>query len=285
MNLNNISLIKLGNDSEVDLIKWNGSILYRRIPLYVVGEFTNRNDVIEVRTMVNKSHITLRRMFYNCHNLTSVNTEDWDTSNISLMEEVFGYCYQLRSLDLSSWDTSKVTSMSYMFSNCMMLETVGDLSNWNTGNVTNMDNMFYFCNNLAELNISNWNTNNVKYMSQTFAKCSRLSELDLSGWNTSNVIDMSGIFDGCTRLSTLNISNFDMSKVDDASTVLMFQGCNNLQHLRLDNCSKDTISKIIASESLPTGTVVGVKRKMYINRQVNVSDLKLPDGWMFSYVN
>ena len=58
----------------------------------------------------------------------------------------------------------------------------------------------------------------------------------------------------------------------------MFEGCNSLHILRLDDCDKETIRKIITVESFPTGDI-GVARQIFV--KVDVSDLTEPDGWDF----
>lgn len=124
------------------------------IPLYVPGEFQGNWTITEVITMVNESHTDLNQMFSGCTNLVSVNTEDWDTSNVTTMEEVFYHCYKLTSLDLSSFDTSNVTSIWNMFSYCTGLTTL-DLSNFDISKVTWTGSIFYNCTSLHTLRLDN----------------------------------------------------------------------------------------------------------------------------------
>ena len=124
------------------------------VPLYVSGQFSNKGDITEVRTMVNDTHTTLRSMFSGCFNLASINTEDWDTSNVTDMGWMFNYCHKLTSLDLSAWDTSNVTDMGMMFMNCSNLTTL-DLSNFDMTNVTNHVSMFSGCYELHTVRLDN----------------------------------------------------------------------------------------------------------------------------------
>ena len=60
---------------------------------------------------------------------------------------MFSVCRSLTSLDLNNFDTSQVTSMAGMFSECSSL-TILDLSNFDTSKVTGhyaMMNMFCNC--------------------------------------------------------------------------------------------------------------------------------------------
>ena len=88
----------------------------------IVDEFRGNNKITEVRTIVNESHTDLSCMFQNCTNLISVNTQDWNTSNVTNMSDMFAMCSSLVSLDLSSFDTSKVTDISFMFFGCNSLK-------------------------------------------------------------------------------------------------------------------------------------------------------------------
>ena len=202
------------------------------MPLYVPGEFQGNTDITEVRTMVNESHDSLENMFFACSNLTSVNTEDWNVSNVTNMHSVFDGCNKLASLNLNNWNTSNVTNMFNMFAECKALQSL-DLSNWNTSKVTAMNRMFYECNNLTSLNLSNW----------------------------------------------------DMTIIEDTNsyTGFMFAYCYALQELRLDNCSNDTINKIITSYAFPTNAIDGVTRTIYCKEE-NIGDLVAPTNWVFSYV-
>ena len=226
------------------------------IPLYEPYEFKEKLYT-EVVTIVNESHTDLSEMFLGCAELTSVNTEDWDTSNVTNMSMMFFCCYDLPRLNLSNFNTSKVTDMSYMFS---------------------------YCYKLTELDLSSFNTSQVTDMQSMFRECKLLTSLDLSSFNTSLVTNMSNMFSDCTLLEELDIRNFDMSKVTSSySRTSMFANCNSLRILHLDNCSVDTISKIITSSNFPTGTINGENRIIYCTKEAN--NLALPEGWEFNFID
>lgn len=228
MNFNNVIQVKLGGDTEVDLIKLGNSVIvYKRI-LYIPYEFQNKAELTEVMTMVNKEHTDLSFMFSGCESLVSVNTQNWDTSNVTTMNSMFSLCKSLTSLDISNFDTSQVTSMGFMFSRCHNLTSL-DLSNFDTSQVTSMTMMFFEC------------------------------------WN----------------LEILDIRNFDMSKIiGDTSTSRMFENCINLHTLKLNNCSNDTIYKILASLKFSDD---GEIRKIYC-REANAIGLAAPNGWEFAFI-
>ena len=95
-------------------------------------------------------------MFSELSDLTSITFgENFDTSNVHNMTNMFENCQTLTSLDLSNFNTSSVRNMSGMFEDCSALTSL-DLSSFDTSNVFNMDYMFYNCTSLSSLDVSNW---------------------------------------------------------------------------------------------------------------------------------
>lgn len=131
------------------------------------------------------------------------------------------------------------------------------LERLNNGMLWGTSYMFANCTSLEKLNLSVLDVSKVAYMSEMFYNCSSLTELDLSTW---------GILPG-------------------ASVGGMFQGCALLQTLRLDDCSVDTINKIITSSGFPTGLINGEPRKIWCKKAVADEIGTLPTGWVFEIVD
>ena len=150
----------------------------------------------------------LHSLFYNCAELhTIVGLEIFDHKKFKgSCVNTFSSCPSLTSLDLSNWDTSNVTNMQNMFNNCSGLTSL-NLSNWNTSNVTNMSRMFCGCNNLTSLDVSNFDTSNVTDMQYMFDSCKSLTQLDVGNWDTSKVTDMNNIFNSCNVLKYVKCNN------------------------------------------------------------------------------
>ena len=83
-------------------------------------------------------------LFRNLTNLVELDTQYFDTTNVTNMTSLFNNCQSLTSLELRVFTTSKVTSMETMFSSCKSLTSL-DLSSFDTSNVTNVAGMFYNC--------------------------------------------------------------------------------------------------------------------------------------------
>ena len=250
----------------------------------MVDMFVLNNSV----TSINASNWDTRkitdmsRMFGGCESLMSVDVSNFDTSNVTTIEYMFSGCKLLEALDVSKWNTGKVTIMNNLFQGCSSLTSL-DLSNWNTNNVTIMGYMFRDCNSLIDLDVSKWNTDKVTNMVYLFNGCSSLTELDLSNWNTSNVTSMTTMFGGCSSLTSLNLSNFDLVNTSVTGRINIFNNCTSLHTLRLDNCSNDTINKLLKSK-FPTGTIEGITRRIYC-KEANTDGLTAPDGWVFEYID
>ena len=154
-------------------------------------------------------------LFYGFSSLKEADLSNLDTTNATMMHDVFRGCSSLTSLNLSNFDTSKVTWMDGMFSHCSSLTSL-NLSNFDTSNVTDMSYMFQNCSSLTSLNLSNFDTSKVVNMTRIFANCSKLT--------TSITIKNSGIsysrdtFDGAATETgaqiTFNYTSETSTSVD-----------------------------------------------------------------------
>ena len=152
--------------------------------------------------------------------------------------------------------------------------------NIRTDNGTNMAGLYAYYNG-NHINVRELNTSNIINMSHMFDSCYGVSVLMLGGFDTKSVTDMSYMFCNCWTLQYLDLSNFDMTNVTD--TKGMFDGCNNLYMILLDNCNRDTVSKIINSKYFPTNEIDNYRRKISVKRP-SVVGLEAPENWEFSYI-
>lgn len=191
----------------------------------------------------------------------SFDLNNYNTSEIVNMNNMFSGCNTLTDLDLSHFNTSNVTNMSYMFYVCNKLKSL-NLKTFNTSKVTDMNNMFRGCNVLTDLDLSNFNTSNVTDMSSMFSYCNELKSLDLSSFNTSNVKKTMNMFQKCENLAILNVSNFDMKNVDTMWITGMFDYCSKLSKVICKQAFKDWCIEhefdIVLPETMVNGTVGAV---------------------------
>lgn len=150
---------------------------------------------------------TLNAWFYNCTRLSAVEGLNFlNTSNVTLMNNMFATCTSLKTLDVSGFNTSKVTNMRYMFASCSSLTSL-DVRGFTTSAVTDFSYMFYYCLDLSTLDVSCFNTSNAVNMEAMFGKCTSLTTIDVRGFNTLNVSNLGYIFWKCNTLQTILASN------------------------------------------------------------------------------
>ena len=177
----------------------------------------------------NTANVTdMNNMFAGCYDLTSLNVSGFNTANVCDMNCMFADCSGLTTLNVSNFNTEKVTDMNCMFAGCSSLTSL-DVSNFNTENVIDMSGMFKNCSNLTSLDVSNFNTESVEDMSNMFAYCSGLTTLNVSSFNTENVKGMVNMFSNCSNLTSLNVSSFNTANVMSMDS--MFGGCSKLETL------------------------------------------------------
>ena len=198
--------------SEAQIFAPNDSSYIFSFYKYENSKYISNLISINFNDNFNTSNVTdMGNMFSDCTSLTSLDLSSFNTAKVTNMNDIFDGCKSLTSLDLSKFDTSNVTSMYSMFEGCSSLTTL-DLSNFNTSNVTDMSNMFSACSSLTSLNLSNFDTSKVTGMRRMFWYCSSLTSLDLSKFDTSNVINMGWMFSVCSSLTTtINIMNADVT--------------------------------------------------------------------------
>jgi surface protein len=136
-----------------------------------------------------------------------------------------------------------------------------------------------YSSNISEL--IKLNTSNITNMERMFAGCGELVSVNSQNWDTGNVTNTGWMFQNCSKLVSLDLSNWDLTNTPNAGSI--FQGCNALHTLRLDNCSNDTINKLINSTAFPTNAIEGVTRTIYCKEE-NAAGLVAPTNWVFSYI-
>ena len=94
-------------------------------------------------------------MLSNCHSLSSININNFDTKNVLSMNKVFYNCISLPSIDVSNFDTTKVTTMKSMFEKCTELKTL-NLSNFRPISNIDYSQMFLGCTKLEYVNFYNF---------------------------------------------------------------------------------------------------------------------------------
>ena len=130
---------------------------------------SNIVNVIVDGSCANYDGTALQYLFWQFPNLTTITgLTNLNTNSVESMRSMFEDCPELTSLDLSSFNTSNVTDMNSMFSGCTKLETIYVSRGWTTNKVSGTygDNMFKSCSNLRGSQgstLSTYNGYNVDY--------------------------------------------------------------------------------------------------------------------------
>ncbi len=208
--------------------------------------------------------------------ITNISFNNFDTSNVTDMSQMFFMCGGLTSLDLSGFDTSNVTNMSGMFTLCSGLTEL-NLSNFDTSNVTFMSSMFMACDSLTTLSLSNFSTSNVTNMSAMFQSCIGLTDLDVSSFDTSNVTDMSWMMYDCNELTRLDLSQFNTSKVTNMS--FMFSYCSGLTTIYVGESWSNSAVTSSTNMFFDCTSLVGGGGKKYSMLHVDATYAQIESGY------
>ena len=211
---------------------------------------------------------SMRYMFSQCNNLTSLDLSNFNTSRVTDMYSMFQSCSKLTSLDLSNFNTSKVTDMGHMFYGCSKLTSL-DLYSFDTSKVTSNDYIFAFITSSTTiyLNPKTWNIDVSSYSAKfirvarykyTIAKYTfnntagdclpTITGATTSQWSYSDEVDGTTTtrtigtdeelvitqysFYGCDELSTV-----EYLRIDSNITTLqeLFYHCSNLTYINTTN--------------------------------------------------
>lgn len=166
-------------NNTITLTRYNGESTVVTVPSKAVIDGVNYQTIISGWVYQNNTSITkvtfengvvasttLRGLFNGCSNLTEVNFNNFDTSQVENMNYMFRGCSKLKNVDLSKFNTTNVTTMKGMFNSSGLVKL--DLSKFNTPNLQDMTNMFADANSLVELDMSGIDTTNVTKMYTMF---------------------------------------------------------------------------------------------------------------------
>ena len=236
------------------------------------GKYISNLTQINFNNNFNTSKVTdMSNMFSYCSSLAILFLDSFNVSKVTDMGGMFYSCSSLTDLNLSSFNTSNVTNMDYMFGSCSSLTNL-DLSSFNALNVTDMHGMFSYCSSLTSLDTSSFNTSNVTNMCYMFQNCASLTSLNLSSFNTSNVTDMRYVFRDCSSLTNLDLSCFNTSKLTTMNG--MFYGCSSLTRLDLSSFNTSNVTNMdwmfFKCSKLQTEiSIMGTSTTIYSNMFVN----------------
>ena len=242
----------------------------------IVKAYINPNDSTELRISAEDviyANPNSSEMFSGLTNMTSVEFDNFDTTEVGnmwsmfagckglkevtmvgnfkelmTMGNMFDGCVNLTKVDLSKCSSTKAISMSDMFRNCSNLSDVklGTLKS------SNMESMFAGCSTTTEwsLDLSQVDTTEVGNMWSMFAGCKGLKEVTMVG-NLKKLMTMGNMFDGCVNLAKVDLSKCSSTKAISMSD--MFRNCSNLSDVKLGTLKSSNMKNMFAScKELPS---------------------------------
>ena len=186
---------------------------------------------------------TIQNICYGCSSLkifdfnVNKNSEE-SLINITDLSSAFADCGNLTQMIISNINSKNNLNMNNMFLNCVSLKRMdfSPLFIYNDKiNVSNMRKIFKNCVNLASVEFSILSLSTVYDFSEAFYGCISLTEIDLSGYNYKNTYYMDRMFYGCTNLKIIKLPQ---SMVNLINAKNIFEGCEQLQSINLENFEK-----------------------------------------------
>ena len=187
---------------------------------------------------------------------------DWDVSDITSFEDLFGYLRNCRfeddEWDISNWDVSSVTNMKNTFQAAEYFNT--NLSLWDVSSVTTMYGIFKggAGHSIGQTDdsimfdpvISDWDVSSVTTM-EYFASASAADPSrfvsDLSKWDVSSVTNMRGAFNGCFRFNS-DLSNWDVGEATWIYEMFSYTSPDRITGFVGFDLSRWNINKVIHSQ-------------------------------------
>ena len=210
---------------ELDVRDLNTSKVSNMNSLFLSCESLETLDISEFKTNdVNN----MAFMFNSCYSLQSIiGISGLNTSSVTDIRRMFYDCRSLNSLDVSRFNTGQCRSMEGMFYSCRRLTEL-DVSGFSTENVTNMSNMFSGCTSLERLDVSRFRTDNVSDMSMMFRACGKLQAIDLSGFSFKSLKNASEMFYSA-GIQEIEIPHFKAPLLKDAKRMFYQSGVKSIR--------------------------------------------------------
>lgn len=191
-------------------------------------------ESLDVSDFVTSSGVYFTKMFDNCYTTAYIEgVEDFDLSNAVSLRLMFSECQEVTTLDLSTWETGNVTDFYGTFSGMQSLQFNSTIGNLDVSAGKNLSGMFQYCYAFVDIAFGKgFDTSAAEDMSAMFHHCINMETLDLSYFNTRNVdnfvmythedgeVGSRPMFAKCQNLEVITLGpNFGFEGSDNASAV------------------------------------------------------------------
>jgi surface protein len=213
------------NQAETNHTYSSGGIYTLKINGTIIGwRFNNEGDRLKLLEIEEWGVLRLGNgdsYFYGCLNLNISASDILNLTGTSILTRAFRGCSSIDEIkSIEDWDTSKVTNMREMFFNVSAFNQ--DIGSWNVSSVTDMTGMFYYASAFNQ-DIGTWDVSSVTCINSMFGGASSFNQ-DIGSWNVSSVTDMVGMFFGASAFNQ-DIGTWDVSSV--TSMIFMFYNASS----------------------------------------------------------
>jgi len=167
-------------------------------------EFNDGGDklkILDIKQWGTTQWSSFEDAFAFCENMIITATDVPDLSNVVNMRYMFYIINRNADPLVTDWDTSNVTNMNNLFRN-IDAENL-DVSNWDVRQVTNMNNIFQ--GNKGNPDVSNWDVSSLVQATSMFRNA-RNANPNCKDWTPTSLVDGSNMFTG-TNMSIQNLTD------------------------------------------------------------------------------
>ena len=180
----------------------------------IINERNNKNNNYyifenpgEHVVLLNLTHIDVfQQLFYDINNLISIEFSDnFDSSEISYMNDCFKDCSILEYVDMSKLDLRNNRCFCHFFANNIKLKKV-KFPDIEIHNIKWFYFMFYNCESLTTIDMTFAHNNNAEYYEYMFYGCKNLEKLYLPNFHKYyNIHSYNNMFNGVPKNTTMYI--------------------------------------------------------------------------------
>lgn len=285
--VNNTGAIKWYKKGTELIIAGNGSGKIAMNPdsksVFYLGQadtFSNVAQIDGLNIFDTTSVSVAQQMFFNMSSLTALDLDSFFTSpSLTSIFGIFALCSSLVDLSVAQWNITQVFNIQQAFHGCKSLKNL-DLSTWRPIAATYTAKIFLGCTALEHLNLTGWTLPKAKTAEYMFRDCSSLVTVDTLDFGLGETVSCKGMFTGCSKLTDPPVQNWDTSNVTDMS--FMFNKCyaitSNLQIQDWNTSKVTTMHAMFQADQGGAHYATNMETLHIENWNTsNVTDV----GWMF----
>ncbi|WP_052491390.1 BspA family leucine-rich repeat surface protein [Mycoplasma yeatsii] len=154
---------------------------------------------------------SLVKTFIENENVTIKGIEDWDTSNIQNMFDIFQNAKKFNQ-NIEHWDTSSARIIEAVFKGAEEFDQ--PLNNWDVSNVINFNGIFWGAKKFNQ-DLDKWDTSSAIQIIATFKDAENFNG-NITTWSLKNTVVIQSLFEGAKKFNQ-DISTKEITKPDGST--------------------------------------------------------------------